>query len=1082
MRPVELTMSAFGPFAGKVTIPFHELGDAGLYLISGDTGAGKTTIFDAITFALFGDTSGREREPKELRSDFADPLTPTFVELEFEYRGKRYRIRREPEYQRPKKRGDGFTLSHASVSLEMPGRNAITNIRDADNAIVELLGIDRDQFAQIVMIAQGDFRTLLTADTRTRSAIIRRLFSTSLFDSLARRLEDRRRDVGERYRGLAYQLDAAADQIELETGSPHEAEFAHARQEDTVTGSLLRHLIARQLDSDLDSVEKVRNEIHGLDERITASTSLLTRIDELTRVSGELTRTRAQLAEQESRRPALLSQLDEQRALEPQRTRLARQVASLESRFDDYARLEEALRKLETQQVRHSAMRDALDEATGNVDELSGRLEELRARLSGLEGSDVAKARAESSERHSRELLEKSREDIGRFERADAEQRALEDLRAQLAAIDQDLMTLRADIEKREGDKADLEREHHELDGLPALLEGARAELARTQADLERVEGEIGQLRSLASQRDSAREAHGRLLDSYRIAARRSDELAEEQRQVQRRYLDGQAGVLSRGLEEGRPCPVCGSTHHPQPADQPTDLPTGEDVEKALGRYQDAAEEAVDLAGKVSGARSLLDERQRLFDEFAAGHGTYVELTKSREELAEAISRCRENVDKLTTLHQRRSTVGNDIAQLGKELAGKRGRFDELDARHRELERSLAAQRSRVEMLSSQLPYPDRAQADEALSRARTRHEEDARALEKAKADSLLFAQTRSDVDAYQKQLDQLVLDRSRLEQALVELSNSVSASQSEVSAISASLPYPTVEDARVHLAESTSALEGLKSQLDEARSVLDQNTLAIERLAGRCETLEGQLGDDGIPDREPEQERYDELKTERAERLGALRILESRIERNRSTDSTIEKLLRQSEDIGNEFMEITQLADTASGKLTGKPHISFETYVQGLYFDQVIDAANVRLQMMTSGRYVLSRRTDDLARNKQVGLDLDVLDQYTGKRRSAVTLSGGESFMASLSLALGLSDVAQRSHGGVQLDTMYIDEGFGSLDQEALRGAIDMLTKLSGTGKLIGVISHVDELSASIDRKIEVIRGHDGSKLRFEF
>lgn len=926
-------MSAFGPYAGEAEVDFSKLGRTGLYLVCGDTGAGKTTIFDAISFALFGSPSGSDRTARSLRSDFAEASTPTFVELEFEHAGSTYLVRRNPEYQRPKKRGEGTTTETAGAELRLPDRAPITSPRAVDAAIVELLGIDGSQFSQIVMIAQGDFRRLLSAETKDRAAILRKLFGTRPYVDFQRDLESARSELAGKAASVRQRLGELARLCTLD------GEAAARRDEMLERGVVAQDLLAL-LDEAAANDERASGELERQVAELTVAVEARAREAEQARG----------LAELRGRLEAIERELPEARRADDARER---ELAQALARGDEKTRLV----------GRIGVAREALPRYA----ELSRAQELERAAADGL-------SRAERRERDARAALEAARSGV-----QDARGRVTE-------------------------------------------LEGAQEGLARaTAAVAEAVHGRDDASRRLEDARSSLSRLKGRQADRDEAAAllerasRRFDDARqtfvqadERHRCLQLAFLDGQAGVLARGLRDGEPCPVCGSTEHPRPALPKEGVPTQREVDKAQkGRAtaEAAAREASEARGR---AEQRLSSCEVELSELVTQVGPQEEVEVHEAELERQLERAERAVSEATAAER-------EAAGRARELADARSRLGVAEAKLAEAEERLAP-------LASE------------LSSARER----------------------------------LIAARGR------------------AASLAEGLPHPSEDDARAEVARLEDAVASIDAERARAEDARRATSAALERLAAQRETLERQLEErQGEVSASPEKAEaaLSSVQERRAEVAERASEASGRLAHNEAVARQVRACAKEGASVSDRYGEVAALAYTANGRLAGKERMSFETYLQARWFDRILEAANRRLLVMTDGRYELVRHLG--AREgggaAQTGLDLDVRDSFTGRPRSASSLSGGESFKASLALALGLSDVVQAHAGGIRLDTMFVDEGFGSLDEESLALAIRTLTELSGSDKLVGIISHVDELKESIDRKIVVERGRTGSTLRIE-
>lgn len=917
MRPITLALSAFGPYAGTVTVDFTQLGEEGIYLICGDTGAGKTTLFDAISFALYGEASGADRTARTLRSDFADADTPTYVELSFAYRGQTYRIRRAPEYQRPKKRGEGLTLQAAEVEFERPDGTVLTRRADVTRAVEELLGIDRAQFGQIVMIAQGDFRRLLSASTDERSEIFRKLFGTDAYRRFQQNLEARRKELYGKTRDAAQQVRALADQLRL-SDEEDIATLADWKARDVLAADKLAELVEAVQKADRAELSVLDERLAEMDEKVAALSRQAERAHTAAQLKVDLAEADEKIAALAAETPAVAEALRAAEAQAPERARLAADAAREEAALGQYGA--------------HAAAQRAVAEAE----------RAQRAAARGHEGAAAA---------------------LGANEQA----------------------------------RATAQHTAEQLADAPARAAAQAAACAQLAEQLQRVEADVQEQARL--EREQTRAAQGLQVAerAYRTAAAAYRTAQDEATALSRAYLDGQAGVLALQLEPGAPCPVCGSTEHPRPAAQTADVPTQEELDHAEATRAQAEAAAQRAAQAASAARTRAEERAAALASFTEAHGNAAALSARRAELE-------------------RTT-----AEAGAQLAA--------------------------------------AQADEKALRA---------------------AQGR--LGQLAQEHDVLAQRRDKLRDAAEKAARDLSAAQERAALIAQQLPYPTEAEARSSLARLQGAVSVLDQELDRARKAQANHDRAEAQAQSRKAELERQItqvDDAGAAD--DAEERLERARTERAAVNDGRTELYARVNANGALLAQLRRIHAANEKTLDAYREIAPVAFTANGRLLGKDRVSFETYLQGMYFDRMLAAANRRLSVMTTGRYELTRRREALTHVGQTGLDLDVVDHYTGKARDAGSLSGGEAFKASLALALGLSDVVQAHAGGIQLDTMFIDEGFGSLDAESLALAIKTLTELTGSGKLVGIISHVEELKESIDKKIVVERGREGSTLRIE-
>ena len=877
MKPIQLVLSAFGPYVERTVIDFSALGEEGLFLIAGDTGAGKTTIFDAISFALYGEASGgkEKRKSKSFHSDYVSDQTETYVELTFRHRGETWWIRRNLEYQRPaKKKKDGMeTTTRQAADAQMRNEDTgeeILRMDDVNRRVRELLGLTQDQFTQTVMIAQGDFLKILTASSDDRKKLFRDLFHTNLYVDLQSRLQEKNRACADEQKALEQVILSAEGKIDPE------AEFAEREILLSYCGQIqhtdaLCALLARLIEQEKAAQEQARAQKKEAADQIGALIAAVTEGERVNRDFADLESKRARLAAL----TAGQGEIDAQRAA----LAAARRAQQLET---DEALMRRTLRDMDAQRTALSEAQAALEQAEKALPEAETRMKEAESR-----GGEI----------HA--LL------------AQAEQM-------------EDCLPVLGEVER-----------------LKAALDTQKRELQRLTADSSRAQA------------------------AYTAA--------------QNSYYLSQAGLLARELKAGQPCPVCGSTAHPCPAQITPETVTRQALEQAAQRRETAEKAQSDAATRLAANQAALDERE----------------------------------DRLRALK-----IGAD--ETRQRLAAR------IDAAHQ-----AAADRQR--------------EIDAARSAYQT--------LDKRKTAA------QSAVDAAQKQLAALEKDLRAQTEAFEQKRAA----------------HGFEDEASYRLAKRTNAeIERLDREIrdfdEQKRTLASQSRELEEKLSGRQRTdltaLQNRRA--AALDRQ--------AKAENAEKamVRKLTLHESAEREIRQANAAIQKKR-------GKWQIIQELYTCCAGIAAGNPRakLTFEAYVQQYYFRFVVAAANKRLTRLTDGMFTLRVMREAANRVSQSGLDLEVLDRSTGQARDVSTLSGGESFLASLALALGLSDAVQSQSGQIRMEAMFIDEGFGSLDENALRSSIDVLLELADGKRLIGIISHVQELEERIDKQIVVTKTPNGSTVR---
>lgn len=913
MRPLKLTLSAFGPYAGKTDFDFDKLGTGGLYLITGDTGAGKTTIFDAITYALYGDPSGNNREVSMFRSKYADLETPTFVKLIFKYKDNEYTVKRNPEYERASQRGSGVTKQTAGVELTLPDGKVLTKTKEVDTAIKNIMGIDKNQFCQIAMIAQGDFLKLLLAPTKDRIEIFRHIFKTKLYSDLQNKLKQEASSLDNNCLQIRQSITQYIAGINCDESSLHCVQVSKAKNNELPIDeciSLLENLLAEDSQSEEKTAEKILN-IEKQADKIKLN---IQQGESISRAKILLEQTKALIEKLSSEKITLAASLDDENKKSVEIEKLTKDSATISAQLPEY-------------------------------DELSQKLSALAKNISLIEQNNLT--------------LNKAKTDIdtlkSQIESLNAEAKTLEKCGEQKIILENNILSLNDRLSK-----------------LQQLLQSMEA-LKKNH------------------------EEHKKAVQIYKEKQTNFDALDTSYKAGHKLYLDAQAGILAENLEENMPCPVCGSLSHPKKASKPVDVPTKEELD-ALQNRLSAANKEVELASQAAcQLKGSINEKMEST------------LTSIKELLGDINMNSATDIAKenISELQAKIKSITKDIEQLSKNISRKDS-----------IEKILPQSTKRLEELQD---------STNTISNTVTTYTSENKAIEERIADlkSKLIFSSKLEADAKIKSNNDTVL----------KIQNAIE------------LASKRLNECNEKLASATATKAELSKQLEGKEEInLDNEKIKLNELEGNIRRLRA----------------YKEE-------------IHSRIVNNQSNYKNINLKSDELIEAEKQYTIVKSLSDTANGNITGKDKIMLETYIQMHYFDRIISRANARLVIMTGGQYDLVRRKEAASKMGQSGLDLDVIDHYNGTTRSVKSLSGGESFKASLALALGLSDEIQSSAGGIQLDTMFIDEGFGSLDEDSLAQAMNALASLASSNKLIGIISHVGELKQKIDKQIIVKKDKTG-------
>lgn len=928
MRPIELKMSAFGPFAGLTTLRLDALGTDGLYLITGDTGAGKTTIFDAIIYALYGEASGNIRTTDMLRSKYANADTATFVELTFVFKDKTYIVRRNPEYLRPSKRGEGrFTKESAKAQLTMPDKEVITGLVSVNNKIIEIIGLNKNQFSQIAMLPQGEFMRLLLADTKQRIEIFREIFDTEPYLLLQDRIK---RDANELYRLVSDYKKSMAQYVAdvyCDENSEYNQALINIKNDSQMSIKEILDIIDKIIAQDKSCADEYDKAIISIDKEIDQLNSKLTIAIQTERIK------------------------------------------------DDYKSALTQLNNLTEEYENVYSIYKAECENDSERNELSLNIEKSSEKL------------------ESYELLEKYKKDYGK--KLDKINNITQDIHEDTNSLNECIKQI--DNCKKEAEI--LKNTELEIEKLNSKI----SDIIKKKEGVEYLKDVFERKIKAVSQADEAK-------DRYMSAFAAYEEANNRYLKMEKAFFNEQAGIMAAALEEGQPCPVCGSVTHPVPAVAGDDAPT----EMQLKKYKIYVEDKSKECSELSSQSGLLSGQAESMNNMFFGS-----IVNFNTQWKEALDNSRDD-----------ETIRVDIIQL---LADLGKILDEAMLEKKNADENISKYNNLIKMLSD-----------------------------------------------YDKKVEQLKDKINKSKNELAILSTQNENMQKQISQLEKELGNKDIMQAKKLINDMKLKKVQLDKAYEAAKKQYDEYTINIKTLKNRISDLQKQIShtdkqktpDIDIPMYEKQLEN---MKKERLKLREKKNIVDIRIANNEKIYKSIERVNEKSEKSEKHYSWLRTLSDTVNGSLSGKSRIKLETYVQMSFFDRIIMRANTRFMRLTDGQYELKRSDSKDNYKNQTGLELDIIDHYNGTIRSVKSLSGGEAFEASLSMALGMSDEIQSRSGGIQIDTMFIDEGFGSLDDESLSQAVKVLNSLSSSDRLIGIISHVSVLKDRIDKQIVVSKGKTG-------
>ena len=1080
MKPLKLTLSAFGPYAGETVIDFTQLGGQGLFLVTGDTGAGKTTIFDGITFALYGETSGGVREASMLRSKYAEPETPTYAEYIFEYKGAVYTVKRSPDYERPKTRGKGMTMQKGEALLTFSdGRAPVTKLKEVNQAVTDLIGLDMKQFTQIAMIAQGDFRKLLLADTEERSNIFRKLFHTDIYKVIQEKLKFEAGGLDKAYKELLRSIRQYTEQVRYSVEDPLGQQWA-LMEKNGFEGNLEEGLevLEQFLKADKDTLKALNKQIKENDAKLENMNQLFGKVH---KEADAKARKEKLLEEREILFPQLeQAQKDaENAAKEPEEIQqLIFSIQKEKEKLDRYTNLEKLISEIEDASVLIEKLKTDSTALQNRQKETKAVLEEKQKEYQATDRTEKEKAETDFQKEKIDSLYAGVYKNCGN----------LEFLLTKIMNLETQAKEMKTQSEQMKKELADLEEQI--VSG--GNLEARENSLIMRLQQIQKMKDQQKRCQILEKEAESKKKA-------YLIASQKRTEIKEFLNRMEQAYLDAQAGVLAAGLQEGMPCPVCGSVHHPKLTQMPEKVPTEEQLKKQKMVAETAEQAASDSSVQAGEAAGLV---QRSKEELTEGIKSYAAQFLPEEKTEEILRKEVTDSELCSFVKDQESHAQTELEEIQKQkkaqldLQKKKEEFSRQLEQHAKefqklqisIEKRKSQQESIQEQLQNQLDEPIFSWLREdtqqkMISDSGLQQDQNSKAVyqQGSQEVSLLLQQGRTAAEWLKQQQD--ILDQKRKDQtALLEqrklLETQISKVQTEITTLT-----DRINQNQQQTAAEKSRSEQMQKQRENMEKELGERTKEEILSQIQLQTRERKKLETHYKTvtevKEALEKKMTELNsvitslTEQLKESANISIEELNVQKENLTQQKkslsadrdeiharleingdmYEKIRRQQTELlktETRWKWMKSLSDTANGTITGKARIMLETYIQMQYFDRILARANIRLMTMSSGQYELIRRKENKSRVGKTGLELDVVDHYNGTVRSVKTLSGGETFQASLSLALGLSDEIQSSSGGIQLDTMFVDEGFGSLDEDALDQAIRALKDLSQGSRLV--------------------------------
>ncbi|MGG7144534.1 AAA family ATPase [Clostridium nigeriense] len=1042
MKIKKLIISAFGPYAERQELDFEaNLDGKNMFVITGNTGAGKTTIFDAINFALYGEASGSEREGKSLRSDFADLTTPTEVELWFSLRGKNYYIKRSPQYFRAKQRGEGFTESKPYAEIKLEDKT-VSGPKEVTRLVEEILGITCEQFKQLVMIPQGEFKKLLNSDSDKKEEIFRKIFGTKIFS-----------DIQQNIKLEANNLKKSIEVVQRDR--ENRIRSFSCRNDDE---NLINIINNKDLNIDLimdmfkNSIIKDKEEEEILKEKLNVIN------DEINNISKELV-----LARESNKK---LEDLEKYK-VELEKLNLLR---------DEYKFKEEKLKLAKKAQTALS-FEEKYEEKKKSFNRVRESLKISEANLlkykEGLEKADL-KFKEESNKEPLKNQLIKNLDEIEKLKEKSlnylTNKEKLELLKSQSKTVAERIVIINKNIDEN---SSKIKILSEELDKISKLKEDSN-KLKIEEINYASKEEKLDKLRSSLDKCIKESLRHEKGSNFYEETNKDYLDKKSDYEKLEDMFRRNVAGILAKELKEGERCPVCGSTNHPSLAVLEVDSVNEGAVKEAKLKTEEAYNTREKYYRELTKIKAEIDS---LKNDYIKPLFTEIFNEDNVEDLNISIEKVNENI---RLINEEVNKVKNKKNEMEKEIS----KEVEKNKEKHDIEKSNEILRSELETKNNEL----------VIIQGEVKSQE-------ANLDNIIkeFNGEIKTIDVLEKEeveinktLDKLKEDYSKAEKYFND--SKTIFDKENGNKVSLESMLKTLEE------ELNLSIEKFKNKVIEL-GFNGYKDYSESKVTGEAlEVLENNINQYNIKLSNAEKiynisvEGCKDLKFTDINSIEELLILKNneknkeeliekdiylRVNQNSKILEECKRFNKSIEADEEKYKTVGKLAKIINGDNPRK--ISFERYVLAAYFEDIIEAANIRFSQMTCNRFELLRKEELGDKRKGQGLDLEVFDNYTGKSRDVKTLSGGESFKASLSMALGLADVVQRYSGGIQLDTMFIDEGFGTLDPESLDAAIECLVGLQGDGRVVGVISHVQELKDRIDVKLEVVSTNKGSKAVFK-
>lgn len=1037
MKIHELVISAFGPYKNKQVIDFTPINHRQLFLITGPTGAGKTCIFDAITYALYGQSSGNNRDNDTFRSDFASVEDETYVSLTFEIRGKVYNVYRSPKQEKSKLRGEGLTIKQAEAILRSDNYT-ITGVNEVDKKIKSLLGIDYHQFRQIVMLPQGEFRKLLEASSQDREQIFRNLFKTYTYQNIQEKLKTKANTLKQGIEDIIKILERLCENIIYGDNESLQMLIHNKNKDYEFIISALKNknyqdeVIKSNLHDKIVIKEKTIYQLTAEWEKGNIINQKLQKLEQLKNKNKEL----EEKSEEVKNEEIIIKKIKHALKLESIVNQINRYVDESKDLLNLHKANLEKKQELEFTIKNLLIDKEIIEKKWENLDEIKEKIILLKDKLAQYQ------------------ILE---EKILQ----------LESLKSDKDRLEKELSLRKDEISKRKLTIDELENKYlylHTMENKYQSLE-ALLDTKRNEKNVKTIQYQV--LNDIFGLEKKSQEL-GLLYQ------KQSDEYNKSRFTYEKKfttYLLGQAGILAKDLQPNMPCPVCGSTHHPHKAEILDNTPSEQELEELKKEVEENEKIKNDVYTTLVSNKTNIDEKYKMYTQLTNKVSTIlnieqelIEISKNLEQIKENITNIKKELTDLEQVLKEKDTVIDKLKQAKDLLKVQEEEFNSLTEKYNELLKTYYITNDKVTELKESLDkeFPNKVTLEKRIQEYESYVDMICKEYQKLS----------EEINIKQKEL--IILETS-INNICANISEKESKIDEEKKLFNNKLKELgfTSETEFNNYYCRVNDLEDIENKI---RLYYEEKTYVEKTLRDLYCELKGQNYIDLNFIKEKQTKEKEELEFLRNEENALNLMIQTNLKIYQELITQFKNIKQQ---ISN-YEIVSEIAKVANGDNSQK--LTFERYVLAAYFDEIIRYANMRLNEMTNNRYYLVRKGEKGKGRSQQGLDLEVIDNYTGKSRLVNTLSGGESFIASLALALGTSDVVQSDSGGIELETIFIDEGFGTLDPESLDHAISTLLKIQQSGRLVGIISHVQELKERIDVKLEITPSPKGSIAKFVY